>query len=314
LKTAGQEAQALSIVDTNRGKALMDQANVFITALTLEAEDRLTESVSEQRSNAAWLRWTSIFGGILIILVVGGAIVTIVRYTREVLVARDEVRRMNESLELRVKDRTAALSRARDRAEVLLAEVNHRVANSLTLVISLIRLQIGGIADPAARDALEEIQGRIHAIAQLHKHLFTSADVSHVAVDEYLTAVLSQTETAMIASGSGVRLNCRFDHVELPADDCINLGIIITEWVTNAFKYAYSGTPGEVRVRVQRKDNALEVTVEDDGIGRTDQKPAQGTGLGTRIVKIIAGSMAADINYASRHPGTCARLKLELAA
>lgn len=313
LKQAGQEAQALAIVDTNRGKTLMDEANVFITALTLETEDRLTESVSEQRSNAAWLRWTSILGGILIILVVGGAIVTIVRYTREILAARDEVRRMNETLELRVKERTSALSRARDRAEVLLAEVNHRVANSLALVISLIRLQIGGVGDPAAREALQEIQGRILAIAQLHKHLFTSSDVSQVAVDEYLAAVLSHTETAMIASGSGVRLNCRFDHVKLPADDCINLGIIITEWVTNAFKYAYSGTAGEVRVRLERKDKALEVTVEDDGIGRTDQKPAQGTGLGTRIVKIIASSMSADINYASRHPGTSARLKLALA-
>jgi two-component sensor histidine kinase len=312
LKTAGQEAEALSQVRTNRGKALMDEANVFITAVVLEAEERLTESVSEQRANAAWLRWTSILGGIVIILVVGGTIVTMARYTREIVAARDEVRRINETLEIRVKDRTAALSRARDRAEVLLAEVNHRVANSLTLVTSLIHLQMGTVEDPAAREALREIQGRIHAIAQLHKHLFTSSDVSHIPVDEYLTAVLAQTETAMIATGSGVRLNCSLERVELPADDCINLGIIITEWVTNAFKYAYGGRPGEVRVRLERKEAELEVTVEDDGVGRSDRQPVQGTGLGTRIVKIIAKSMAADVNYVTRNPGTSARLRLAL--
>lgn len=313
LKIAGKEAEALAIIRTNRGKALMDEANIFITAIALDADERLTESVAEQRSNAAWLRWTSILGGLVIILVVGGALLTIAQYTREIVAARDEVRRMNETLELRVSTRTEELSRARDRAEVLLAEVNHRVANSLALVVSLIRLQIGGMSDAAAREALAETQMRIQAIAQLHKHLFTSSDVSHVAVDEYLTAVLAQTETAMIASGSGVRLDCKFDHVELPASDCINLGIIITEWVTNAFKYAYGDRPGEVRVRLARDDAALEVVVEDDGVGRSEQMPAKGTGLGTRIVKIIASSMAAEISYATRNPGTRAQLRLAAA-
>ena len=71
---------------------------------------------------------------------------------------------MNASLEQRVKSRTADLIAARDKAEVLLAEVNHRVANSLSMVAALVRLQSNGIKDQVAKDALNETQGRIDAI------------------------------------------------------------------------------------------------------------------------------------------------------
>ena len=120
LKNDRRDEEALALLRTNRGKALMDEANVFLSGIIQAADERLTTGVGEQRANAAMLRWVSIVGGVVIILVVAGVVVTVIRYTREIAQARDEVRTLNMSLEERVKQRTAEVGKARDRAEVLL--------------------------------------------------------------------------------------------------------------------------------------------------------------------------------------------------
>lgn len=198
---------------------------------------------------------------------------------------------------------------ARDRAEVLLTEVNHRVANSLSLVSSLVRLQANAVSDQAAKDALGETQARIYAISLVHKRLYSSGDARVVALDEYLSGLLDHLQTSMRGEGHGASLRHELAPLKLATDASINLGVVVTEWVTNAFKYAYPARPGEVRVRLQQlPDGRVELAVEDDGVGRNDGETVKGTGLGTRIVKAMAISMDAEIAYLERQPGTVARL------
>lgn len=308
LKTVLRDDDALALTRTNRGKALMDEANVFLAGLIRSADERLTAGVTEQRANAAMLRWTSIGGGLVIVLVVAAVIMTVTRYTREVRNARDEVNLLNASLEQRVERRTTDLARARDRAELLLAEVNHRVANSLSLVASLVKLQANAVPDKAAKDALAETQARIMAVSSVHKRLYASGDVRSVALDEYLTSLLEQLQTSMRDEGLGASISYDLEPIKLPTDASINLAVVATEWVTNAFKYAYPGRSGEVRVRLKRlAEGRAELAVEDDGVGR-DESAAKGTGLGTRIVRAMAQTMGAEIQYLARAPGTAARL------
>jgi two-component sensor histidine kinase/CHASE3 domain sensor protein len=315
LKREGRDAESLTLFRTNRGKALMDEANVFLYGIILSADERLTTGVSEQRANATMLRWVSIIGGGIIVLVVGGVVVTAARYTREVAQARDEVRLLNTSLEDRVARRTADLAQARDHAEMLLTEVNHRVANSLQLVGALVKLQSNAVSDRAAKEALAETQGRINAIASVHKRLYSSGDVRYVSLDEYLSALLEQLETSMRAEGHGASLKYDLEPVQMQTDASVNLGVVVTEWVTNAFKYAYPEKPGEVRVRLKRAaQDKVELTVEDDGVGRRADTSARGSGLGTRIVNAMAATMRAEIEYLARGPGTTARLVFALPA
>jgi len=242
------------------------------------------------------------------VLVVAGVILTLFRYTREIARTRDDFQLLNATLERRVSERTAALEQARDRAETLLAEVNHRVANSLSLVASLVRLQSTSISDPAAKGALNETEARIHAISSVHKRLYTSGNMTVVDVDQYLSNLLQDVAASMRSQGHGALLKYDFEPVQLKTDSSVNLGVIVAEWVTNAFKYAYPNGGGEVRVKLRRVSNGRgELVVEDDGVGYA-AGPAKGSGLGTRIVSAMARTIGAEIDYFARHPGTGARI------
>jgi two-component sensor histidine kinase/CheY-like chemotaxis protein len=215
----------------------------------------------------------------------------------------------------REKERVEAEIRvARDRAELLLSEVNHRVANSLALVAALVRMQTSAISDQGAKDALAETQVRISAIAGLHRRLYTSDDVRSVALDEYLSALIAELDSSMKAAGHSRRTRLELERVTIPPDKAVSVGMIVTELITNAYKYAYpDGVEGEVRVRVRRKDeNTILLSVEDDGIGWSGEGKPQGTGLGTRIVRSMASTLGTSIGYGDGEGGTKVTLELEV--
>ncbi len=296
---------------------------MFLSGIIVTADDRLTAGVAEQRVNTGWLRLVSGIGALVIIAVVGGTAIGIGRYTKELRETRDtvnalnvelerrvsEVDALNSELEQRVANRTADLAKARDRAEVLLAEVNHRVANSLTLVSALVNLQSKALNDPSAKSALAETQERIFAISLVHKRLYGSTDVRTVALDEYFNPLLDHLRTSLHGQGHGVTLSFDIERVMLETDSSINLGVVLTELVTNAFKYAYPDGFGEVRVRLRNLPGEQgELVVEDDGIGRADGVPAKGTGVGSKIVNSMCASLGAHIEYRNLQPGTAAHL------
>lgn len=309
LKRLKRDEDVLAIFRTNSGKALTDEANVFFSGIIVKADERLTSGVAEQRANTGWLRLVSVIGALVIVVVVGCAGIGIARYTKELRETRDQVNVLNSELEHRVARRTADLAQARDRAEVLLSEVNHRVANSLAIVSALVTLQSKALKDPAARDALAETQERIFAISLVHKRLYSSTDARAVALDEYLTPLLDHLRTSLRGQSHGVTLWFEIERVTLETDASINLGVVLTELVTNAFKYAYPDGVGEIRVRLTKlPDEQAELVVEDDGIGRADGAPAKGTGVGSRIVNAMCVSLGARIEYRNLQPGTAAQL------
>ncbi len=201
---------------------------------------------------------------------------------------------------------------ARDRAEILLSEVNHRVANSLALVAALVRMQASAVADPTARDALNETQARISAIAGLHRKLYTSDDVRSVSLDAYLASLAEELETAMKSSGHTSRVKLDLEPVTILTDRAVSVGMIVTELLTNAYKYAYpEGEAGEVRIIMRRTStDVATLSVEDDGVGWDGTGEPRGTGLGTRIVGAMAGQLGTSISYEDGRRGT--RISLEL--
>lgn len=203
---------------------------------------------------------------------------------------------------------------AKERAELLLGEVNHRVSNSLALVAALVSMQAKAVAEPAAREALTETQARILAIAGIHRRLYTSDDVRIVQLGDYLRSLIEDLENSMKTIGHGARVKLEVENLPLSTDKAVSIGVLLTELVTNAFKYAYPGqTDGEVRIRFRPLDDGrAELVVEDDGIGWNGEGEIKGTGLGSRIVKAMASNLGGGVVYDTREPGTRVSLTFEL--
>jgi two-component sensor histidine kinase len=109
--------------------------------------------------------------------------------------------------------------------------------------------------------------------------------------------------------GHAASLKYSLERLRLKTDASVNLGVIVSEWVTNAYKYAYPDHGGEIRVSLKLvHESRAELTVEDDGVGRGDGAVIRGTGLGTRIVMAMAHTIGAEVAYIPRNPGTAARL------
>jgi two-component sensor histidine kinase len=209
----------------------------------------------------------------------------------------------------------AEVAAARDRAEAMLREVNHRVGNSLQLVSSFISLQARQLKDAGAKGALREAQVRIEAVAHVHRRLYTSGDMATVALDEYLRGLIDELGQSLGPDGSSPDLRLEAEPLTVSTDQAVSLGVIVSELVTNAVKYAYApGQGGEIRVRLEKADGHRAVlTVEDDGPGidPADDKP-KGTGLGRKIIAAMAGGLKSALEFDAEHKGVRARLAFDL--
>ncbi len=220
------------------------------------------------------------------------------------------LRRERDAAEHALAEANTRLEAIVARQEALLREVNHRVANSLQLIASLVHLQAGALEDEAARAALQDTQSRIAAVMQVHRRLYTSDDVQNVDMGEYLGGLVVELQQSLATSGGQHPIRLDAEPIKLNPDKAVSLGVVVAELVTNAFKYAYpDGGAGEVRVALTAAlPDHLQLTVEDDGPGLGEKVVARGTGLGQRVIAAMARSLDSRVEYDPTHRGTRAVL------
>ena len=146
LQSNQRHEEALAVFRTNKGKALMDEANIFFSSIIRHADERLTTGSTEQRANALLLRLVSILGGLVIILFVGGVVIVLTRYTQDIAAAKEEVTKLNINLEERVAVRTAALSQANDEIQRFAYIVTHDLRAPLVNIIGFTSELEGNVA------------------------------------------------------------------------------------------------------------------------------------------------------------------------
>lgn len=198
------------------------------------------------------------------------------------------------------RDRYAALAAER---EVLLREVNHRVGNSLQIIASLLHLQANSAAQGDVKAALTNAMGRVAAVAQVHRRLYTSQDLKSVSLKAYLDSLLEDLRRS--AEGNKMsRLTLEAEPIEIDPDRAVAIGIIVNELVMNAVKYAYPDGAGPIHVVLKALGDTIELAIADDGVGLNVKADPRSTGMGQRIVSAMASKLEASVERDPAHSGT----------
>ena len=210
----------------------------------------------------------------------------------------------NEQLEARVVERTAQIEKVvlqlsqavaeRDELieaqSVLAREVDHRVKNSLQMVISLLAMQVAGAESESEQHALQQACSRVQAVAHTHSLLYKTGGSENVPFRDYLTALCADLKSSLAAGPEAPELDCRADAAQIPAEEALPLALIVNELVTNAFKHAFpEQRKGRVAVSfMRRKPSGWRLVVSDNGIGLpTWPPPPSGRNLGSRILGVL---------------------------
>ena len=181
----------------------------------------------------------------------------------------------------RETDRAVREGLLRDK-DLLMAEVHHRVRNSLFLVQSLLGLQARAATDAMVREQLQEAVKRVATVAAVHRRLYSGDTLNEVDAPEYLGALLK--DLAGETPDRQVRL-AAVAGLSWSADRATTCGLVMTELVINALKYGQ----GTVTVEVEAgADGVVHLAVSDEGQGLpAGFDPAATTGLGMRILRAL---------------------------
>jgi two-component sensor histidine kinase len=146
---------------------------------------------------------------------------------------------------------------------LLTREMSHRVKNSLTSVVGLLRVQARNAPSQDVKNALEDASLRVSTIAEVHDHLWRSSHVGFIELADFMMELCKKLRGNM----GKHTLTCHSDAMLLSADHAVPLGLLINELVTNAIKYAYPQSSGAIEVSAREIDGHLHVEVSDQGRG-----------------------------------------------
>ncbi len=224
---------------------------------------------------------------------------------RFLLVSMDitETKHRENELAQAVEERDRLLAQK----EALLAEVNHRIKNSLQLVSSILNTDAHRAVEDDVRERLERAAARVRAVTSVHEMLYRSNEVATLAFGRYLRE-LCETLAAGDAAAAQATILCDPVEVRLPADQAIPLALMVNELVANAIKHGLSETKGgviEVKTYLEGTDMLLEVS--DNGMGKSEMSEH---GLGTRIIDGLVGQLGATMTTGDQAPGYSVTIRL----
>lgn len=203
--------------------------------------------------------------------------------------ARRAIEREKEEL----LERTEELLRQK---QVLLQEMQHRVANSLQIIASILMIKARSVTSEETRQHLKDAHQRVMSVAEVQSHLHASGGIDQIEVGAYLTKLCASLAVSMIGEDRPIDLSVQADHGRIASDKAVSIGLIVTELVINAIKYAFPDKRSDAKVTITFNGDGDDwtLTVNDNGVGKTKgDTPAALGGLGTVIVQALVKQLDA---------------------
>lgn len=199
-----------------------------------------------------------------------------------------------------------------ERTELLFQEMQHRVGNNLQMVGAVLSLQMRGLSEPTARKALSDAAARLQVIGNIQRQLYRQ-DGQLVPIDSFL----GEVSRKIMASSARPGITCTLDaepDIILRPDSAVPVALIVSEAIVNALEHAFvDRTDGAIVLRISRDDEAIRLTVQDDGGGLpADLDPAATASVGLRISRVLAQQLSAEMVLENRESGACMALHLPL--
>jgi two-component system, sensor histidine kinase PdtaS len=197
----------------------------------------------------------------------------------------------------------------RDRAgrekELLMRELQHRVKNSLNVVYSLLSIGESQVDDTKSKGVIEKARARLMAMSHIYEELYHSGEVLSVDLKSYLEQLIRPLLETCAVDPSPIRLVTEFELVKLDAQRAALAGLILSELISNATKYAYPpGSSGELRVSLVEREGVIELSVSDDGLGLAPGfDPSTTDSMGFYILRMLCDQMRAELKVFSS-PGS----------
>ena len=187
---------------------------------------------------------------------------------------------------------------------ILLQEVQHRVANSLQIIASILMQSARKVQSEETRGHLHDAHSRLMSIAAVQQHLAASR-LGEVELRPYFVQLCKSLGASMIHDPRMLSIEVVVDESATDADVSVSLGLIVTELVINALKHAFPGRrAGKIAVEYGSRGGNWTLTVSDNGIGMPAESEGRKPGLGTNIVEALAKRLDAEVRVAGADPGT----------
>ncbi len=201
--------------------------------------------------------------------------------------------------------------------EVLLREIHHRVKNNMQIVSSLLVLQSSRTRNREAIGILEDGRQRVQAMALAHEKIYSTADLAHIDLREYLTSLLSSIRSTYLEATPGVSVQAHIEKVTSNMDQAIPIGLLVNELVSNALKHAFpEGGSGAISVdlALEAGEMMIELTVTDDGVGLPRGLEWRNVStLGLTLVRELSSQLGGRIELLEQSHGTAFRIRFKQA-